>query len=847
MQRINTSTAAADLHGAGKKGFTEGDEDNGILSTALSADIMNALQEEVANVIELNGDSLDENDNTQLFSAIKKIASGAAIIQATTDLINNTTTAFPVGTVVSTASFAAENDQGGAKWLKTAITGLTPSQSPAQLGDLQLSDADGNEWDLVFENTITLASIGGDIAGDNRLQVIAFNNNQNASSLDLGGKTWSSTSLNVDQDRELLQKNFLNGYFICTNNETTETVIRPKVGISDYEIDSTGTKSPILNWEKKRGLWLGTSIPHQGVNVDGYPEQFAQQLGCTVYNLAWSGSKASYDVYADPYDVNGDKFEVTTIKCLSMTEDDRLAGLALYGSSSVYDDSFDAINKASEMTVDFRIKNQFATHGAMDFVVLDHNHNDRRTTENYTKITKNITGITIGTTTDIAIDDAADIAIGDSIYLEIEGIDKLKYAAARVQNLVGTVVNLNIDSTAYFGTFVSGTLTRVDKNTIAGAWDFLIAYIKNMSYVYGDGSVVIILSSAPSYFTNGENPDFPIWSVGQAIWRVAQRWELAFFDIGHVLDMNYYLQATYFKDLVHALTAAQRKVLANHWVTWASGGALPNTNPNDYLAKGLGNNLHGAMPFYYKWDGKFACRSYFYSEDTPALIDDDFTVGLGAWTLAGTTVPSIVTAPWDAGLKAVLCPYTVGHPSTLKQTVAIGDDPVLEFDFYLPSVNITETSLTQVTLATLGAPSSCYSVGLLPTTSGTKLRVYKNATPGLGPLTNIAIPTIYLEAGRLYRITMDIIRSYLGEPGYILIALDDVPIYAGSIDNAALTGLNTVQLGVIYSNTGMDFDVYFANILAKSKTREDMTTRFTGTISPTETAVVVNGVIVSKI
>ena len=59
-----------------------------------------------------------------------------------------------------------------------------------------------------------------------------------------------------------------------------------------------------------------------------------------------------------------------------MTEDDRLWGLATYGNTSAYDDSFDVVTKASEMTVDFRIKDTFAVM-PFDVVVLDHNHNDR--------------------------------------------------------------------------------------------------------------------------------------------------------------------------------------------------------------------------------------------------------------------------------------------------------------------------------------------------------------------------------------------------------------------------------------------------------------------------------------
>lgn len=70
MHRIDHPTAAADLHGAGKDGFTEGDPVAGVAATVVTADIANALQEELANVIEARGLVLDKLDNTQLQQAV---------------------------------------------------------------------------------------------------------------------------------------------------------------------------------------------------------------------------------------------------------------------------------------------------------------------------------------------------------------------------------------------------------------------------------------------------------------------------------------------------------------------------------------------------------------------------------------------------------------------------------------------------------------------------------------------------------------------------------------------------------------------------------------------------------
>jgi len=71
MHRIDTDTRDIDEHGAGKDGFTEGDPGQGVAPTDFSADWCDAVQEEIANVIESTGTALDKNDNTQLQAAIE--------------------------------------------------------------------------------------------------------------------------------------------------------------------------------------------------------------------------------------------------------------------------------------------------------------------------------------------------------------------------------------------------------------------------------------------------------------------------------------------------------------------------------------------------------------------------------------------------------------------------------------------------------------------------------------------------------------------------------------------------------------------------------------------------------
>jgi hypothetical protein len=86
MHRILHDTADANLNGFGKAGFTGGNPATGIPSTRLTPEWCNALQEEIANAVELSGLSLNDGDNTQLAQAIgQRIAQAAFRIAALPD------------------------------------------------------------------------------------------------------------------------------------------------------------------------------------------------------------------------------------------------------------------------------------------------------------------------------------------------------------------------------------------------------------------------------------------------------------------------------------------------------------------------------------------------------------------------------------------------------------------------------------------------------------------------------------------------------------------------------------------------------------------------------------------
>jgi len=73
MHRIDTPTAQADKFGPGKNGFTGGNPQTGRLPTALNEDFFDAVQEEMAGLIEAAGVVLDKAKHNQLLTAIKAL------------------------------------------------------------------------------------------------------------------------------------------------------------------------------------------------------------------------------------------------------------------------------------------------------------------------------------------------------------------------------------------------------------------------------------------------------------------------------------------------------------------------------------------------------------------------------------------------------------------------------------------------------------------------------------------------------------------------------------------------------------------------------------------------------
>lgn len=644
-------------------------------------------------------------------------------------------------------------------------------------------------------------------------------------------------------------KGYYNGSITGINSFGGVSRLKPRAPLSDVEIARPRTKSPLIDWEGKNVLWLGTSIPHFNAGIDSYPDLFGVAMECYIDNQAWSGSTAGYDV-------NGDPFSITTVKSLSMTEDDRVAGLAAHGGASAYDDTFDPITKASAMTADARIKNRF-TVTPFDVVILDHNHNDRVSDSGtLTPESSAITGVVKGATTQITVNNIGTFAIGDAVAVEVDGIAFLNHAAARVQGVAGNTITVNINSAAYVGAFVSGTAYKLDRSTIYGAWEFLIHYIKNIGIINGKDTL-IVLAGAPSEFTNAvPTTDHSIYSSASYILEVAQKWGLAFFDIGFIYDVDADRQNVYFPDTVHPTTRESRQALANHWIEWARGGSHYPVIPAHFLPASVagGGYSNNREALYSTFAGGFATPGFVVGSYANVFSDnfsDGDTVG---WTNGGGAVPTVVAAPWggtDEALRSAIAPPG-STTASIYRTIApaITDSLRAEFDLWLDQV----TGLTDLSGATAFGIASFssnatprYDLSLVVRTTGVTLRLRYSESFG-GPYITVPLRAFQFNASTKYNIRIEVVPGATTYAGGILLYVDDVLLSEPTPvnDSAWVSAVNRFYIGIAASSTAKAGVIHIGNVVVDKAVSNDYSQRYTGTFMAGVLNVkVVNGIIVS--
>lgn len=830
MHRIDVPTATVDNL------FSEGDPSLGVPATVVAADWLNDLQENICHLIEVSGEDLNKGVSEDLYNAIIRLTVGVnqgseianvAAISAVIPRYNNQ--------IFLLKEYASGTGKGGGILYYDAGDTTTASN-----GGTVFVTSLGARLKRIFSGDPTGSMFGVVGTGDDSTAVTRME----SSSFPLFNLENMTVTTGISSP--LITKRYYNGTMLAQNSVIKHN--RSSMRAEDLDITG-GTKCHTLKWGGKNVLWLGTSIPADGGLgtyiygqqrlLDSYPFLFAEAMGCNVQNFAWASSYAWFDKSVPA-------FTGIPVKPLSMTADDLAAMLSIHGPTSDYSDSIDAITKPSEMTADYRIKSQFAS-TSVGVVVLDHNHNDRaQLPGTLTPETITVLGITKGVTTQVTLGSIGTIGVGDGVSLSGNvGISKLNYASARVQSIAGSVVTLNINSSGYAGTFTSGSLTKLDRSTVYGAFEFLIRYIKNMSFVYGTGSVDIILCGAPSEYT-GNSPDELIYTTSRRIKEVADKWGLSFYDVANDAKIQLADHIYYLPDGTHPTTYETRAALAAHWVRWASGGSVLKKAENAYLPAAIGTVLEQREPVYSKFYGGFATTSRFIMP-AASLFTESFGGTLASWTVTGPATPSIVAAPWAGGGNALKVPVTSANTiGFISRAAAFSEGVLAEFDFQISTAAISSNPVGVCNVLVIAHPNtgSNYVLNLVKTS----VDFYIQAETYTG-LSNAGYTVTTLKkslaAGTKYKIRLEAVRGDAQTNGSILLYVDDVlagPVFRLA-DSAQVNGTTVYFGAAVFNNTGGTFDMYYGNIAVSKIDVKSMATRYTGNVVAGQTMTFVNGVL----
>jgi hypothetical protein len=640
--------------------------------------------------------------------------------------------------------------------------------------------------------------------------------------IDLEGKTAFTTIARDD-----VTSNFVNGKLIYKAQlNDAQAIEENETAIEIGSIQKLTTKPPTVDWENKNLLWLGTSIPFFGFGEQtSYPDMFSENFSCTLVNNSWAGSHASFDIESDSTEIN-------SVKALSMTEDDRLAGLALYGSSSAYDDSFDEITLASEQTIEARIFTPFQSTN-FDYVFLDHNHNDRFLVPGVLNpVAVTINAITKGSTTDITLA-TNDFIVGDAISIDVTGIDKLHNFSGRVQAISGLVVTVSVDSSGFSGTFSSGLAYKLDRTTLYGAWNFIIRYIRYAATNAGADLPNIILSNAPSKYTN-DNDDGGVYSTGKRIKDVADKYGFSYFDVAEVYEVTPEEHINLFPDTVHPSDVPTRKALAAVWIKWASGGSVLPFKRNEFLPGApTDNGFKGNREaLYNSFTKAFETPSSLYED--PSSIDSNF---LSSFTTTGTEVSGS-----GAGL---LFEYTPFDDVYITNSFTGAENPEFNLDVWFDTLPSSTGLPKTITLfRAYGATGANYEIQLVVTENEVNVVPVYFTSPNSGLTKVRAVGNSALIEAYNNEIKF-IVLNGASSDGRLICSVNGVEISNEPINALNLEDITYYRAGVVFSNYPNPMDFYIYKIDVLNRTSVDYSDRFTGSFSSGsgQSVAVVNGII----
>lgn len=367
----------------------------------------------------------------------------------------------------------------------------------------------------------------------------------------------------------------------------------PESGSAKYDSttaagqDCTSKDSPLHDWAGKNVLWLGTSIPHQGIHSgDSYPEQFCELVGCTVTNNAFSGSRMRWFKNADDETCRKGRGAPKGLSATNRELQEKITAALPDDGTSSYDESCNAATSPIRMGYEYRINTPWAsTH--FDVVVIDHGHNDRvpkKEARSSALGTLNprpigITGITKGEVTEIALAEGHGLKQYDNITIRTPGIPRMDYWTGEVAAIIGNKMTISLNSAAFSGGYTGGgTTVTHDKTKIYDAYNLVISDINHMNAYYEGSGVIIVLMTPPAEWTGGKN-DGSIAFINKAIFNIARKWNLPYYNMTEDLKIGYADLLTFLPDSVHPTTSKTREIIAEHIAAWAKNSNSRRCNP----------------------------------------------------------------------------------------------------------------------------------------------------------------------------------------------------------------------------------------------------------------------------
>jgi hypothetical protein len=331
-----------------------------------------------------------------------------------------------------------------------------------------------------------------------------------------------------------------------------------------------------FTWQGRNVLWLGTSIPHQGIR-DGssYPELFCRALGCRVVNKAFSGSRMRWDEERAEDSCGRGR---NAPKGLSATRRELQARIQAAGpddGSSSYHASCNPAVRPGAMGYEDRINLPWSQ-TPFDVVVLDHGHNDRpagaaRDAAFGTLDPKAIplSAVQRGSPTRLVLPAGHGLRVTDDISVRTPGLAGMDYWTGEVSSVDGNTVTIPFDSRTITGSLASGgAVVRFDKTRLYDAYNLVISDILHMAASHGARRVPVVLVTPPTEWTGGRN-DGSVAAVNQALARVAEKWGLPLYDMTADLHIGRDDLFKRLPDGVHPTTRESREWIAAHVADWA--------------------------------------------------------------------------------------------------------------------------------------------------------------------------------------------------------------------------------------------------------------------------------------